>query len=217
MSAAAARAKAPTGAFRFFGYAAVSLVVYALLGIRVSTHAPSGFDRAYAWFVGAAQPLAILFTRSCLWYVLVPLAIAAIVLGALAPAWRGRAFGSVVLTLVMWTLSNVLKDVFRRPRPDDWRWVHEASYAYSSGHAMFAVVVYGMWAWFVYRSDLPDRLRAAAAIALLLWACGVVWSRLALGAHYPTDLVGGILLGGAGVAIFFGIMRAVRMPVDGTF
>jgi membrane-associated phospholipid phosphatase len=36
---------------------------------------------------------------------------------------------------------------------------------------------------------------------LALWGCGVIWSRLALGAHYVTDLVGGVLLGLVALAL----------------
>ena len=67
---------------------------------------------------------------------------------------------------------------------------------------MFAVVVYGLWAWFVWNSDLPRGVRVALAPLLALWGCGVIWSRLALGAHFVTDLIGGVLLavGALGVA-----------------
>ncbi len=209
--AAAARPRRDAAFARALVVATLLLVPYLILGALVSHAPPSAFDAlGERLFFNQDVPLAIVFTKSCLWYVLLPLGIAAIVLGALVPAWRMRAFTSVALTLVMWIVSNVLKDAFGRPRPDHWAWVHESTYSYSSGHAMFATIVYGLWAWFLYRSTLPTPLRIGGAIVLVLWAFGIVWSRMALGAHYPTDLVGGVLLGGFGIAVAFAATRLVR-------
>ena len=51
---------------------------------------------------------------------------------------------------------------------------------------------------FVARSALPGRAWLAPALALL--AVAIMWSRLALAAHYLTDIVGGVLWGGTIVA-----------------
>jgi undecaprenyl-diphosphatase len=207
---AAARPRRDAAFARALILATVLLLTYVVLGALVSHAPPSAFDLAGETFVGAAEPLAIVLTQSCLWYVLLPLGIAAIVFGVLVPAWRLRAFASVALTVVMWLVSNVLKDAFGRPRPEHWVWVHESSFSYSSGHAMFATIVYGLWAWYVYRSALPAPARVGGALALLAWACGIVWSRMALGAHYPTDLIGGVLLGGFGITVAFAATRLVH-------
>ncbi|HZX69140.1 MAG TPA: phosphatase PAP2 family protein, partial [Candidatus Elarobacter sp.] len=76
-------------------------------------------------------------------------------------------------------------------------------------HAMFALLVYGLWAWFVWNSGLPRAVRFTLAPLLALWACGVLWSRLALGAHYITDLAGGLLL--ATAALGFAALVAVAI------
>ncbi len=184
---------------------------YAVLGQTVSGQPPGTFDRGYEAFVGQATPLAALFTRSCLLYVLGPLALVALAFGVRVPTWRARAFGSVALTLVMWVISDRAKDAFQRPRPEHWVWHHESSFAYSSGHAMFALIVYGLWAWYAYRSTLPRAARIAIALALMLWACGIIWSRLALGAHYPTDLIGGLLLGATGITALHAAATVIGM------
>jgi membrane-associated phospholipid phosphatase len=66
---------------------------------------------------------------------------------------------------------------------------------------MFALLVYWTWAWFVWNSDLPRAVRYTLAPLLVLWGCGVIWSRLALGAHYVTDLIGGLLLATAALSV----------------
>jgi len=166
-------------------------VLYALLGIAVSHAPPRGIDAAARALAGHSIGLAELFTRSCLWYVFTPFCIALLVLAAVSRAWRSRAIFSVVILVCGWPISNELKNVFMRPRPDYWYVTHESTFAYSSGHAMFATIVYGLWAWYVWRSDLPRPVRVVVAPLLVLWACGIIWSRLALGAHYVTDVVGG--------------------------
>jgi membrane-associated phospholipid phosphatase len=174
--------------------AAVAAILYGALGAAVSHAPPHGIDLAGRALAGQAQHLALLFTRSCLWYSLVVLGLIAVAAAVRFPAWRARVIYAIPTTLITWQLSDALKNVFRRPRPDYWRLIHEPTFSYSSGHAMFAVLVYWLWAWFIWKSSLPRTVRATVAPLFALWGCGVIWSRLALGAHYVTDLLGGVLL-----------------------
>jgi membrane-associated phospholipid phosphatase len=173
----------------------VAAILYAGLGLAVSHHPPAGIDTAGAAVAGENVRLALVFTESCWWEVFVTFGLAGIVVAVRSPQWRGRIVTSIVTTLAGWEISNVLKEIFRRPRPPYWHLIRETSYAYSSGHAMFAVIVYWLWAYFVWNSDLPDVFRRIVAPVLALWGWGIIWSRLALGAHYVTDLAGGVLLG----------------------
>lgn len=180
---------------RYLAIALVAAVLYVALGVTVA-HAPPGpIDQWGRSLLGGDVHLALLFTESCWWYVLLAINLVLIAVAVRFPRWRARVIYSIVTTVIGWQVSDVLKNVFRRPRPDYWRVIHEPTYAYSSGHAMFATVVYGCWAWFIWRSDLPRPVRLVVSPLLILWATGIIWSRLALGAHYVTDLIGGVLLG----------------------
>lgn len=197
---------------RALALAAVAATAYAGLGLAVS-HAPPGeLDRAGRAFAGEAPDLAVVFTASCWWPVLVSAGAVALVLAALVPAWRRRAIVAVVVTLVGWQTSDLLKALFGRPRPEYWTRIHETSAAYSSGHAMFAVIVYGLWGSYLLRSALPRAARIAGAAACWCWAVAILWSRLALGAHYVTDLIGGVLFGTALLALA-AALPAVRPTV----
>ena len=166
-----------------------------LLGSSVSEKPPEGIDLAGRALAGHAARVALVFTASCWWYVLVTLGIVAIGFAIAVPAWRARVIFSVATTLVAWQASDAIKNLFARSRPEYWALHHETSWSYPSGHAMFAVVVYGLWSYYVATSDLPQPLRTVLATAWALWGIGVIWSRLALGAHFVTDLTGGVLFG----------------------
>ncbi len=181
--------------------AVLALLGFFILGSSVSGTDPSAFDLATASWVGVATPLAWIFTASCLLPTLSVIAVLLISSAVTFPAWRGRVIFALVVTLASWQASDVFKARFARPRPEHWVRIHETSFAYSSGHAMFAVLVYGLWAYFLWKSDLPRPIRIVGSIVLVVWGCGVLWSRLALGAHYPTDLIGGILLATAALGI----------------
>jgi len=193
---------------RFVALALVAALAYAVLGAGVSHAPPRGIDLAGRALAGEAPQLALIFTASCWWYVLVVFGVAALVVAARVPAWRARAITSVVTTLIAWQASDVLKNIFRRPRPDYWNLIHESTFSYSSGHAMFATIVYALWAWYVWRSGLPRAVRLGVPPLLILWAGGILWSRLALGAHYVTDLAGGVLLGITALALAAAIRAA---------
>jgi membrane-associated phospholipid phosphatase len=179
----------------------VVAVVYAWLGSAVSHRPPTGIDAAARSVAGEAPGFAWILTESCLWPVLTAFGLAGCIVALRTRAWRGRIVFAVVTTVVAWQTSNVLKDVFARPRPAYWLVAHETTFSYSSGHAMFATIVYWLWAYHAARSALPAGVRVPLSAALVGSGIGVIWSRLALGAHYPSDLAGGVLLGVAMLAI----------------
>jgi membrane-associated phospholipid phosphatase len=91
-------------------------------------------------------------------------------------------------------LNNVLKHTIHRPRPHDAGLYQ--SWSFPSGHAMVSLVAYGMLTYVLILLGPRDR-RAQVAIVccatLLVLAIG--FSRLYLGAHYFSDVVGGYAAG----------------------
>ena len=197
------------------GVALAAAVLYTGLGLAVSHVPPFGIDVAGRALAGEAPHLALLFTESCWWPALVVWGVVAIFVAGRFPVWRPRVTYAIPTMLVAWQVSDFLKNVFHRPRPEYWRLIHEPTFSYPSGHAMFAVLVYGLWAWFLWRSDLPRAVRCVVAPLATLWACGVIWSRLALGAHYVTDVIGGVLLATCALAFAAAIHAAVSRRLTG--
>lgn len=104
-------------------------------------------------------------------------------------------------------LAILLKDFFQRVRPAGEHLVSAYGFAYPSGHALLAVAFYGYLAVVAgRRMRNPGRVLVGALAALLVFLIG--WSRVYLGVHYPTDVLGGYLAGGAWVALVLLVDRA---------
>jgi undecaprenyl-diphosphatase len=104
----------------------------------------------------------------------------------------------VIILALDGVIVEVVKKLVARHRPSDLTMlVHESSFSFPSGHTMVAVLCWGIISYFVAKSCNSRALRwltaAIYAVAVLL----VALSRVYLGAHYPTDVIGSILLGGA--------------------
>jgi undecaprenyl-diphosphatase len=149
------------------------------------------FDRAV---VGHGAIAAWYVTQLGRAYVLLPLGIALAILAVALSAWRWRIATSIALLLFSWRAAALLQHVFARPRRLDWVIFHETSFSFPSSHAAIVVGFYAFWAWTLAQS-LPRPWSAASAAALSLVCIAILWSRLALGAHYATDIAGGALLG----------------------
>jgi len=178
--------------------ALIACVAFVALGVVVAHRAPGVLD---VWFLdacrGHALALAVPLTELGRFPAYVAICAATLVFGVVRRAWLRNASIAVVALAVAWKVSDLCKDQFMRARPPGQLVFHETSFGYGSGHATLALTFYGAWALYAWRSDLPRPARVAivAAAGGLILAIG--WSRLALGAHYPSDVLGGYLLGGA--------------------
>jgi membrane-associated phospholipid phosphatase len=194
------------------GALAVAIVCAALvvaLGYAVGRSPDPGWLMIYerAW-VNHSTLIAWWLTWGVFPLWLVPLCLVLLVTAVRFPAWRSRIAVSIIALLLAWRGDALMQHVFMRPRRLDWVVKHETSFSYPSSHAAISVGFYGLWAFMLARSSL--RSGKLIALVLVLLAIGIMWSRLALGAHYLSDIAGGALWGVAVVA-------ALATAVPGVF
>ena len=181
--------------------AAAALAIFVWLGYQIREGAPTGFDLGLR---AAVRSLDSPTLTSVMWGASVfggpkylgPLALVAAGV-FLYRGWRRGAALTVVMTAGVLVLDVGLKQLFARARPEAFFDFYPlpASYSFPSGHAIFSACFFGGIAALVaHRLDSRVRQAAlwAAALALAL-LIGV--SRIYLGVHYPSDVLGGYAVG----------------------
>lgn len=171
-----------------------------LLGLFVGGRAVTATDALLATPVllttDASSPILIAFMQGVSWFGGgVPRWALVLLLAVLL--WRSAGRRPALLfaaTAVAANLaSSLLKNIFDRPRPDLIPHLdHVSSWSYPSGHATSVTAIAIA---FALLAPPPWRRVAAgcAAAAILLTAL----SRVMLGVHWPSDVLGGTMLGAA--------------------
>jgi membrane-associated phospholipid phosphatase len=116
--------------------------------------------------------------------------------------WRGRLSWVLFLIAAAVTGTGIRLLVLRlvaRPRPVD-RLTAAAGWAFPSGHTTSAAVTAGVAILFILAGVRREPLRTALVVTVAGWAVLVGISRVALLAHWPTDVLGGWLVATAVVA-----------------
>ncbi|KAF6571275.1 phosphatase PAP2 family protein [Paenibacillus sp. SEL3] len=124
-----------------------------------------------------------------------------IALGAATLCWvflRSKAYSFAILSsfTAMWVLNTLIKEILQRERPSLQHLVEAGGYSFPSGHAMISMGFYGMIfaIWAIERKIRERSLFLPCVLgALLIILIGL--SRIYLGVHFPTDIVGGYIAG----------------------
>ena len=136
--------------------------------------------------------------------------VSALVLFFLYKKWKIEAAllaGNLVLHGI---LIKLIKLVYQRSRPSILHLVEEGGYSFPSGHAMATAIVVGTLIIIVQQRMQNQQIKRLVQGLLLLFILTIMASRVYLGVHYPTDVIGGALMGFAILNIEFPFYDKLR-------
>lgn len=150
------------------------------------------FDQALLWRMHslaspAVDAFFVLASRLGYQWGVIPLDILLVAMLALRRRWRDTVFA--VTALVGSALLNVgSKQLFQRQRPGLWESIApESTFSFPSGHAMGSMTLAAVAVFLAWNT----RWRWPALIAAIVFVPCVGLSRVYLGVHYPSDILGG--------------------------
>jgi len=115
-----------------------------------------------------------------------------------------------IIFLLSVYLNTGLKEIFQQPRPfeilPEIQKVHASGYGFPSGHAQSSLVVWGSIAY--WKKQIW--IRNLSVLLILL----IGFSRIYLGVHFPTDILGGWLIGG--LILFLSYFISLKINLDFT-
>lgn len=95
--------------------------------------------------------------------------------------------------LIIQGINRVIKALVKRPRPPQmYHLVKETNYSFPSGHSMSAMIGYGLLIIEVKKSSLKYKKMIEVFLAIMIFLIGL--SRIYLGVHYFSDVIGGYLI-----------------------
>ncbi|HEX2954559.1 MAG TPA: phosphatase PAP2 family protein [Bacillota bacterium] len=182
-----------------FGFLVFAKLVDELLELEL-VH----FDRAIAsWIIGFRvewlNNLMIGITNIGSTFGIIGVALLLTILGILLHRRVIDIVGLDLCVLGGWGLSEFLKALFHRTRPPH-PWLTQApGYSFPSGHALISLTLYGFLAYYIIRHTRPSLRRNLSVFVLLLIPFMIGISRIYLGVHFPSDVLGGWAVAGAWV------------------
>jgi len=112
-----------------------------------------------------------------------------------------------IIFLLSVYLNSGLKEIFQQPRPfeilPEIQKVHAYGYGFPSGHAQSSLVVWGSIAY--WKKQIW--IRNLSVLLILL----IGFSRIYLGVHFPTDILGGWLFGGLILVLSYFIFLKIKL------
>jgi membrane-associated phospholipid phosphatase len=195
-------------------------LAFLVLGALVVRRGGLAFDEPLATAL-QGLPIPVELWEACTFLggatILIPIGVAFVIAAAFARRLRLALIVAVALIAAA-LFTELVKEVVARPRPSMDPLVTASGYSLPSGHTLNSTVAYGLLALVAWRSRLPLTVRRAALVVGVTIPLLVGLSRIALGVHWPTDVLAGWLAGVAFVALaatLIGLTRAMERDLPG--
>jgi undecaprenyl-diphosphatase len=121
-------------------------------------------------------------------------------------AFYGWMIGANLITCSV--LDEVFKVIFHRERPDILRLIDITGYSFPSGHSMIGLCFYGYLAYILW-VNMKSRWRYPLVLLSVALIIAIGISRIYLGVHYASDVIGGFSAGLAWLTVFITISNRI--------
>ena len=123
--------------------------------------------------------------------------------------FKNKKYG-IYLTIdliIITIIQLVLKSIFSRSRPVEINLIEETGYSFPSGHSLTSMAFYGLLIYLIYVSSLSKSSKTIfiTLLVLLIMVTGI--SRIYLGVHYATDVIGGFTFGISYLIIYTNLIK----------
>ncbi|MFH0358119.1 phosphatase PAP2 family protein [Streptococcus sp. P25B114] len=117
--------------------------------------------------------------------------------------WKMEASLILASFAVMGVASTALKYVYQRPRPSIEWLIDTIGYSYPSWHTASTMMITGAVVIIIQQRMKKGALKLLLQAGLLILAALVAISRIYIGVHFPTDIIGGWLLAGFLLSVLY--------------
>lgn len=122
---------------------------------------------------------------------------------------------SILANLAIITILNqLLKRILQRPRPTEYRIIEESGYSFPSGHSMISMAFYGYLIYLIYKYVENKNVKWILISLLSVLICFIGISRIYLGVHYTSDVLGGFLISISYLVIYISAVNKFLIEKD---
>ena len=119
-----------------------------------------------------------------------------------------KFFLSLFIDMILIVLFNYfLKLIFLRERPIDLMIINETGYSYPSGHSMVAVSFYGFILFLIWKMNIKKIYKYLLSFVIVLLIILIGISRIYLGVHFPSDVIGGYSISLCYLIVYISLIR----------
>lgn len=105
----------------------------------------------------------------------------------------------------------LLKDIFKRHRPDNPLISAVTGFSFPSGHSFSSFTFYGVVIYLIWSGQWRKWKKIASTILLIFFAIAIAYSRVYLRVHFPSDVIAGFLLSIIWLLISFGLITRINL------
>lgn len=183
--------------------AIISFILFIITTILLLTGKNTLLDNKVSEFIikirnNKLNDIMVLITNICSLYSMVAITLLMLII------IKNKRIPLVSLTnlVIISIISLIVKFIIQRPRPIGMSIITESGYSYPSGHSMVSMAFFGLLAYLIYK-ELKNKTKKIMLITtLILIIISIGFSRIYLGVHYFTDVLGGFFAATAYLMIF---------------
>ncbi|WP_239616520.1 phosphatase PAP2 family protein [Cohnella mopanensis] len=190
----------------------VCAIGFAIIAILIGESNISSFDNKWTTLIQGMENATLTTIMKFLTFIgqglsitVISIMIMIVLYAVLRYRWELFFFIGVVVGSSL--LNVVLKTVFHRSRPTLHRIVDANGYSFPSGHSMAAFTLYGVLCFLLWKHARTSLARTLLIVSGSIMIAAIGVSRIYLGVHYPSDVIGGYLASGTWLAVSIGIYQ----------